>query len=281
MKTLYISDLDGTLLNKDAILSDYTIETINDLIHRGLHFSVATARSAATVKKMLEPLKLTIPVVLMNGVVIYDLQKEQYLNINYLTSDSLDYIYTTLKDFSLTGFIYEIKDNTLCTYYETLTNRAMKDFHDERVALYYKKFIQVKDFIEVLNENTIYVTLMDTWENLSPVVDKLSHHPEISTAFYKDIYVKEDIWFLEIFSEKATKYNAVKYLRDVLHYDRIVGFGDNTNDIPLFKACDTALAVNNAKEEVKALADSIIESNIDHGVANYLRKAFQDEYENI
>jgi len=278
MKTLYVSDLDGTLLNKDAVLSPYTIHTINELLQKGLHFSVATARSAATVRKILEPLHLSIPVVLMNGVVIHDLKADEYLNINYLSKSSLDYIYQTLQSFSLSGFLYEIKENTLCTYYENLHNKAMKEFHDERVTLYNKKFTQVEDLKDVIGTHTIYLTIMDQEERLAPVYDQLSLHPDLSLAFYKDIYSKEEGWYLEIFSVKATKYNAVTYLRNHFQYEKIVGFGDNTNDLPLFKACDTALAVGNAKEEVKEVADRIIESNLDDGVANYIRREFNDSY---
>ena len=50
MSTLYISDLDGTLLNKDARLSKRSAEIINGLIRRGMLFTVATARSLSCVK---------------------------------------------------------------------------------------------------------------------------------------------------------------------------------------------------------------------------------------
>lgn len=45
MKTLYISDLDGTLLNSQGKISDYSIKTINNLINEGMIFTYATARS--------------------------------------------------------------------------------------------------------------------------------------------------------------------------------------------------------------------------------------------
>jgi 5-amino-6-(5-phospho-D-ribitylamino)uracil phosphatase len=278
MKTLYVSDLDGTLLNKEAALSAYTIDTINDLLKKGLNFSVATARSEATVRQILNPLELSIPVVLMNGVVIYDIKKGKYLNINYLTRSSLDYVYHTLKSYSLSGFVYDITDNTLCTYYESLHNKAMKEFHDERVTLYNKRFVQVEDMRDIISENTVYVTIMDTKERLTPVYEQLSLHSELSLAFYKDIYSNEDGWYLEIFSVNATKYNAVNYLRNYLQVDKIIGFGDNTNDLPLFKACDIACAVDNAKNEVKMAADYQIESNEENGVANYLRRHYNDSY---
>lgn len=51
MKTLYVSDLDGTLLRKNETLSTYTIKTINTLTASGMLFSYATARSLNTAKK--------------------------------------------------------------------------------------------------------------------------------------------------------------------------------------------------------------------------------------
>jgi hydroxymethylpyrimidine pyrophosphatase-like HAD family hydrolase len=86
---------------------------------------------------------------------------------------------------------------------------------------------------------------------------------------YKDIY-SDDLWYLEVFSETASKYNAVQYLRKHCGFDKIVGFGDNLNDIPLFAACDECYAVANAKPEVKEIATGIIGSNNADGVARWL-----------
>ena len=51
MATLYVSDLDGTLLRSNAITSDYTNAVINRLTEKGMIFSYATARSLVTAKK--------------------------------------------------------------------------------------------------------------------------------------------------------------------------------------------------------------------------------------
>ncbi|NLB45609.1 MAG: HAD hydrolase family protein, partial [Clostridiaceae bacterium] len=50
---LYLSDLDGTLLQPDATVSDYTRSVLNRLADENIHFSVATARTAATVRHIL------------------------------------------------------------------------------------------------------------------------------------------------------------------------------------------------------------------------------------
>ncbi|MDR2687937.1 MAG: HAD family hydrolase, partial [Oscillospiraceae bacterium] len=63
---------------------------------------------------------------------------------------------------------------------------------------------------------------------------------------------------------------AVRWLRERYGYEKIVGFGDNLNDIPLFRACDETYAVANAKEELKAMATGVIGSNAQDGVVRFL-----------
>lgn len=274
MNKLYISDLDGTLLNSNIELSAYTIDTMNELKKQGLQFTIATARTAASVSKILEPLGLDIPVILMNGVIVYHLKQKKYLKINALPQEHYNTIVQVLEKNNLTGFVYEVKDDKLSTYYENLESNPMKEFHDERVTRYDKVFTKVNNFYDIKSPYIIYFALMDSKEALLPAYEALKEIPELSLAFYKDIYSTEDIYYLEIFSDKATKYNGVKYIQEHYDYDYTVGFGDNLNDLPLFKACNETCAVANAKEELKSIADYIIDSNEEDGVAKFIRQHF-------
>lgn len=270
MKTLYISDLDGTLLNTSAEVSPFTVEAINSLIGKGVHFSIATARTAATVSKILSPIQFQVPVILMNGVILYDMAKNEYLNTWYLSSDLVDFIVTTAKGHNLTGFLYEIKDNKLATYYEELRNQGMTNYYTERKVHFNKTFTQTKDYQAAGRDHIIYFAMLDKMESLLPAYELYKNTPGLATAFYRDVYDRDGLWFLEVFSSNGTKYNAVKTLREQYGYDNIVCFGDNLNDLPMFKACDTACAVANARDEVKAAAAQIIGSNNEDGVAKWL-----------
>lgn len=87
MKTLYISDLDGTLLNRSAELSEYAANTLNAMTAKGLCFSIATARTFVSTSKILSRLKLPIPIILMNGVLTYDMKRQNYKKINTLAPE--------------------------------------------------------------------------------------------------------------------------------------------------------------------------------------------------
>jgi|GEM_PF-237817 HAD-superfamily hydrolase, subfamily IIB len=265
MKTLYISDLDGTLLNADAELSQYTLENLNQLIADGLNFTVATARSASTAPTILNGLNLNLPAILMNGVCIYDLKSHSYIHSYKLNKDSCRFLFDTLDEFGLYGFLYSLGS----IYYVNADSVHASNFVEERIRKYGKVFTKVDSFTECINDDLIYFSVADSYENLIEVYAKLSVDLELNIEFYQDIYDK-DYWYLEICDKNASKYNAVKFLRERYNFDKIIGFGDNMNDLPMFKACDYTCAVANAKAEVKSHADEIIDSNINDGVVNWI-----------
>ena len=72
MKTLYVSDLDGTLLRRDKTVSEFTVNTINELTKRGMLFSYATARSYVSAGRMTAGITAHIPVIIYNGAFILE-----------------------------------------------------------------------------------------------------------------------------------------------------------------------------------------------------------------
>ena len=269
-KTLYISDLDGTLLNSDKEISKYTMDIINACIEKGMYFSIATARTAASSVKILSGLNINIPVILMNGVVIYDIQQHKYIKTEKISEQTANAILYILNEHDISGFMYAISNDKLITYYENLHTEALRDFYDERVMKYYKSFEQVDSFLnKTKSSSIIYFSLIDEYERLSMVLKDLKDQPDIDMVLYKDIYT-ENLWYLEVYSINASKYNAVRYIREYYNFDKIIGFGDNLNDIPLFKACDECYAVSNAVYELKEKATGIIADHNSDGVARFI-----------
>jgi len=270
-KTLYISDLDGTLLNSSVELSRFTTDTLNEMIMAGLYFTIATARTFATVGKIVADLTMKNPIVLMNGVLIYNVEQKRYIKVNRLPSDTVIAVTRILRMFEVTGFMYELKNGEQMTYYESLEQKPLRDFVEERVARYNKVFRQIDSFEYASPEHVIYFSLLDKHERLQPVYEALAAQPGLGLTMYKDIY-SPDLWYLEMFSSDASKRNAVVYLREEYGFDRIIGFGDNLNDLPMFTACDVSVAVENANPEVRAAASHICGKNEDDGVAKWLKE---------
>lgn len=268
MSTLYISDLDGTLLDSTGNLTPTSKNLLTELMQQGIHFTCATARTSATVSKILDSVPLSIPAILMNGVVILDFTTNHYVKVEHLHQDFYSLLLDALTDYNLKAFIYAIEGDELNTYYHEFSNQAMYAFFNERITHYQKRYTKVASLSEISKENVIYSLLLDKKENLEPLCDWLQSMKKIypvDYTFYPEIYY-EDTWCLEIFSHNASKYNAVQFLRQTYHYDKIIGFGDNLNDLSLFAACDECYAVANAKDPVKKAATAVIGSNTEDSV---------------
>jgi len=279
MKTLYLSDLDGTLLRDDISLTLSSRDTINRLIAKGMHFSLATARSTLSATAVTGGLRLRVPVSLMNGAVCYDIERDAYFSAKGIQPESFCQIIEILRRRSMTGFAYAVKANTQTLYYESPEHFPLparqyyeKRLRDKLVAPQSVRLTQVERLEDVADECVCMFSVKETYETLLPVRDEIRAVEGIYAPFYKDKYT--DFWFIEVASAGASKAAAVADLKAWGGYDRVVGFGDDVNDIPMLAACDEAYAVANAAEAVKAVAHGVIGSNEEDGVANYLARAF-------
>lgn len=271
MKTLYISDLDGTLLSPSAELSEYSIENLNQLISQGVCFSVATARTVATVLQMLSPVDISLPIVLMNGVVVYDISIGEYVKVNYIRESSVKHLIHCLKRHQRSGFLYSIRDGELETFYERSDSEHAKRFIAERQKKFKKRFTQTADFSSLSMQDKAYFSICDRSEKLSDLYQDLLKDPGLHVEFYRDVY-ERDYWYLEVCSSEASKYNAVRFLREQYGFDQVICFGDNLNDLPMFRASDEGYAVANAREEVKRAANGIIDGNDADGVVRWMQE---------
>ncbi len=268
-KTLYISDLDGTLLSPGAVLSPYTKAALARLCDRGMNISAATARTAATVLKIIDGTGINTPVVLMNGVCVYDLKKGEYVKINSMEKRAAREVMNVISRHRLAGFFYTITDNTLETFYESTDSPGALAFIEERQRLYGKVFTKLGSFEEILDKNLVYYSISDTGEKLGEAAREMKKIEGIRTEYYRDIY-EENCFFLEVCSSGASKSTAVDFLRREYGFDKIVGFGDNYNDLPLLEACDEFYCVENAVDELKEKSDGILLPNSEDGVVKYL-----------
>lgn len=270
---VFVSDLDGTLLSPDAALSKFTTRALQTCIRAGLRFTIATARTIESVRHIMKDVPLTLPMILMNGVLLYDPAKKAYTQVFSIERDDFLFCCTEIHKTGAGAFAYTLNHtSSLLTHYEKLSTPDMQAFHDERQQKYHKPFHQAEDLSAIADGTygeTIYFALLDVKEKLQPIRDAIDSRPNLTCAYYADIY-SQDQWYLEIFNVQASKKNAAQALRAQTHAAPLIGFGDNFNDLPLFEACDISIAVANAKPEVQQKATQIIEANTDDGVARYL-----------
>lgn len=271
MRRLFVSDLDGTLLNSEAQLSDETVAIINEGLECGMDFTISTARTPTTALKIIEKLNLRLPVMMMNGVLVYDIASKRYIKKEVMDNSVVMVLLGLIKVKGLDCFLYGLDNEQFVAYYDSVESTSLNYFRNERIMKYDKKFTEVEDLSLVAGRDIIYCMLREPREKLEGLYRELSVVKGVKAEFYPDVY-SDDYYMLEIYSDQASKKEAVNYLRGNGRYDSVVGFGDNLNDKALREVCDYFYAVANAHPEILELADSVIPSNEENGVARFIQQ---------
>lgn len=269
VKTLYVSDLDGTLLRSDISTSEYTNDVVNGLVKKGMRFSYATARSYVTASKVTKGLDARFPLIVYNGAFIIDNSTGEILLSNYFEDNGR----TLLDDLTSHGIfpiVYAYIDGVeRFSYLEDRCNSGMQAFILSRKGD--PRTNPVKRVDDLYKGQVFYITCIGEADALAPFNAK--YESLYHTVFQRDIYSSEQ--WLEFMPLKASKSNAIRQLKNLLNCDRLVVFGDGKNDIDMFRLADESYAVENAVDELKAIATGIIGKNDDDAVARWLLEHYK------
>ncbi|MEH2212702.1 HAD family hydrolase [Nostoc sp.] len=117
MNTFYVSDLDGRLLGDNAILSSFSKKILDELLHQGLQFTVASARSVVSMQVMLKGLNLRLPIIEFNGAFLSDLDSGRHEIINSICPSVVESIYKLILEFGCVPFVSSFNGTEDCVYY--------------------------------------------------------------------------------------------------------------------------------------------------------------------
>lgn len=267
MRTLYVTDLDGTLLNSNDRISQYSIQTINELVAKGMHFTYATARSLVSASVVAQGLSTTIPVIVYNGVLIINPSTGEVLSSLSFTKEEAGEVRKTLQAHGAAPLVYAYVDGVeRVSYMADRKNEGIQRYLDLRKGD--KRFRPLEDESGLYQGDIFYFTCIADRNELVPLYEIFVNDNRYRCTLQQELYRPE--FFLEIMPRKASKAEAVKKLKEIWHCDKVVSFGDAINDLPMFEISDECYAVANAVPELKALATDVIGSNDEDGVAKWL-----------
>jgi len=271
LKTLYLSDLDGTLLNSSQKTSQFTNKTINKLVSEGMIFSYATARSWSTASKVTSGINVSIPAIVYNGAFVVDSVTNRKIMSNYF-GDEAGEIIDRMVNNGIYPNVYSVRDDEeKFSFVADKMTRGMADFVESRKGD--SRTNPVNSASELYKGDIFYIACIDEYERLLPLYEK--YKADLHCIFQRDIYSKEQ--WLEIMPKSTSKSAAAIRLKKQLGCDRLVVFGDALNDKDLFECADESYAVSNAAAELKEAATAVIDSNDDDGVAKWLLRRIKNE----
>lgn len=269
MKTLYVTDLDGTLLNSNDQISQYSIRTINGLVAKGMQFTYATARSLVSASVVAKGLSTTIPVIAYNGVLIIHPDTGEVISSLSFTEEETNDAIGILREHGGNPLVYAYVDGVeRVSYLMGRENDGIRRYLDVRKGD--RRFRPVQEEKSLYQGDMFYFTCIADREELLPLYEIFVKDERFRTTLQQELYRPE--YFLEIMPKKASKAEAIKRLKEIWHCDKVVSFGDAVNDIPMFEISDECYAVENAVPELKAYATGVIASNDEDGVAKWLEQ---------
>lgn len=268
MKTLYISDLDGTLLDNNAEVSGKTAEVINKLIARGMAFTYATARSWHSAGVITRGLNLTLPAVTYNGAFLVQPKSGEVLRSFTLDGAHAGYAVETLSRLGLSPLIYSIVSGAeKVMWLRGRESAGTKRYLDSRDGD--GRLLPVDTREDLIQGTAFYLTVIGEKHELTHAFEIFSENGNFTVNFLADAYKNDEYW-LELYHRAAGKASGISRLKEILGYGKTVCFGDNLNDLSMFLAADECYATGNAVSELKEIATGIIGKNTENGVAKWL-----------
>jgi HAD superfamily hydrolase (TIGR01484 family) len=272
MTTLYVSDLDDTLLGADMRLSTRTRELINELVAGGLWFTVATARAVPPTRLVLDGLDLRLPVACMNGALVIDPVSGDIRRRVDLDPARAAELVDGLRAASLRPFLYTIDDGgEHHVHHRPLANPAERAYVDGRKALGDKRFREIESYRSGLREHVLSVAVIDEPGPVAAAYEAVRGDPGLTTHRFPDIRNPAYHW-VEALDRRANKGSAALLLKELTGADRLVVFGDNVNDHAMFAVADESYAVANAVDSLRAIATGTIGAHHEDGVADFLNR---------
>jgi len=274
VNTVYVSDLDGTLLRDDATLSSFSRNALRELLHDHVPFTAASARSATSMRSMLSGLKFHLPVIEFNGAFISDLETGQHKITNSIEPTIVEDIYQLVGAFGYAPFVSTFNGTDDCLYYSHLVNEGMQWYVRDRQQQQDARLRFIEDLTLSFHDEVVCLTVIglgDVLSELKHLVDE-RHPNSVETHSFENQYSPGWHW-LTVHDRRAAKDQAIRIMLKQWGLDglELVVFGDSSNDIKMFQLADRAIAVANATDELKRHATHVIGSNNEDSVVKFIR----------
>ena len=274
MATLYVSDLDGTLIRDDLTLSAEARRDLRALLDEGTLITVASARSVTSIRAILGDIPFPLPIVEFNGAFLSEYRTGRHEVVNAIPAPLAREAISALVDGGCEPYISSFDGARDLVFYREIANEGMAAYVAERVAFKDERLRRVDDLAATLDGGTVCLTVIERSERLDPV------HASLAAAFGDRLVLTSYDYryfpgwkFFSVHDRRATKDQAIAALRKSrgLEQAELVVFGDDVNDIGMLRAADRPIAMANAKPEVIAVAGEVIGSNNEDSVVRRIR----------
>ena len=269
---LLVFDLDGTLLNGQSQISDYTSDTLKLLSQRDIAYTIATGRTLHGARAILEGHQFELPQAFKNGVLIWHPEHQHFSKSMVLTASELDNVVHACLSQGVTPFVFTLNADHSATVFHA----AIRSDADRELI----RTLGIEGNVSMCPLDQLAADAIVTHINsigdpsaIRAVVQRVDDEPHL--VAYSGLAQEGADWFwLDVHHSEASKGGAIKTLKELLGLERVICFGDSDNDLSMFEVADECYAPANANQTIKAAATAVIGHHDEEGIARFLRERF-------
>ena len=269
---LVVFDLDGTLLNRKSVISEYTSRTLQLLTERDIAYTVATGRTLHGARSILEGHTFPLPQAYKNGVMMWHPQSRRFSSSATLTPHELDNLVRACLNQGLTPFVFTLDENNESAVYHS---PLLTDVERELVrSIGIAEPVKAHPLDELPADATItHVNSIGDSAAIEAVLRSVDDEPHL--VAYSGIAFEGGQWrWLDVHHSDASKGGAIEVMKRLLGLERVICFGDSDNDLSMFEVADESYAPENANDSIKSAATAVIGHHDEEGIARFLRERF-------
>lgn len=252
--TLFISGLDGMLLDQKESLSAFSKVELNRMIDDGMKFTISTMRTPASIIEPMKEVRLSLPVIAMNGAVLYDTNQHSYIKAYVISRESAQKLVGMIEDAGINYYSNVIIDDMLVIYYQETDDMVNRSLVQKLSGSPFRNYVKrpLPD-----DEAVVYFMLLDKSEKIEQFYNEL-RNAGISEQLRIVTYDSTDYTgysYIKIYNKNATKENMIKYLKDYISINDVVTFGSIEGQYDVFIDTDD---VNKVVREVRKRYEPIL-----------------------
>ncbi len=272
---LIFFDLDGTLLNKASKLSPFTKDTLNLLKEKRIAHTVATGRTMASAKMVIAQHSFDLPHIYNNGVTVWDPRDNSLKLENLLSYEEITRVVDCAFLNGLAPFVNTMIAGQKNHRHVVFHGQIRHAIEHNLIENYFSRNELSLEPLSSLSpdHHVTNISMIGTTEAIQKVEEHIQKFETLIAYSGQAIEGKEYSW-IDVHHRLANKGMAIETLKIELGASNIICFGDNYNDLSMFKLANECYAPKNAKEEVKEVASEVIGDHDNDGVAHFLRERF-------
>lgn len=256
--TLFVSGIDSVLFREDRKLTPFTKVELNRFLDKGMRFSVQTKQTPATVREILSDINLKLPIIAMDGAVLYDLHAMKYVRTVKMDPELVMLVSEFLHEQGYPFFVNTVRDNLLVIYFKDYKNLILdevKDAHHEAVDQYkqeehapaissyvsmarlyrkkrtspYRNYVRTN---AAITHDVIYILVIDQEEKIDQLHASLMEQPWASRCRtnFDTFDCEEGEKLMRIYASGSTRSEMLKHLQQYVGAPQTITFGNDPGE---------------------------------------------------